>query len=384
MTRSIPRLLLPSRRALDPMVWSASAYEFEDTIAALEATEPLILDLVQPRPLPLERRIVRRLRSSAGVNVVRESRCSRVEINDQHDLFFVRVMTPNELQFLDNIKGWRDRCGKAVCWVEELWISLLKHQRMLQSLRQFDHVFLGHAETAARLEPLIDRPCSYLPWGVDALRFCPYPNPPERCIDVYAMGRRSAATHESLIEHARRELHFFYLYDSARAREFVEGPAQHRELFANLIRRCRYFLVSRAKTNEPGQVQGQQEFGPRFFEGAAAGAVLVGDAPDRGPFLEQFDWPDALIREPADSKKIPDLIAELDADPVRLDKVRRANVSNVLRRHDWVYRWQQVLDVVGLPATEALRARREALEVRAKALESSSVPLDARVTRRVA
>jgi hypothetical protein len=180
-------------------------------------------------------------------------------------------------------------------------------------------------------------------------------------------------------EHARRELHFFYLYDSARAREFVEGSAQHRQLFANLIRRCRYFLVSQAKTNEPGDVQGQQEHGPRFFEGAAAGAVLVGNAPDRGPFLEQFDWTDALIREPADSKNIPEVIAELDADAERVERARRANVINALRRHDWVYRWQQVLDVVGLPATEAVLARREALEAKAREVNANQAPFAAAV-----
>ena len=38
--------------------------------------------------------------------------------------------------------------------------------------------------SADRLQELTGRPCTYLPPGVDGLRFSPWPQPPERLIDV--------------------------------------------------------------------------------------------------------------------------------------------------------------------------------------------------------
>ena len=53
---------------------------------------------------------------------------------------------------------------------------------------------------------------------------------------------------------------------------------QHRELFANMAKRSRYFLVSPAKIDRTDETRGQVEIGHRYFEGAAAGAVMIGQA----------------------------------------------------------------------------------------------------------
>jgi hypothetical protein len=53
------------------------------------------------------------------------------------------------------------------------------------------------------------------------LRFCPYPDAPVRSITAYAMGRRAPASHVALLERARRDRSFFYLYDSASLHELV-------------------------------------------------------------------------------------------------------------------------------------------------------------------
>ena len=86
---------------------------------------------------------------------------------------------------------------------------------------------------------------------------------------------------------------------------------------------------------------------------------MLGEPPRTALFEGQFDWPDALIRLPFDSPEIARLVAELDADPERLSRVRRSNVRNAALRHDWVYRVREVFEALGLPPTAGMLAREE-------------------------
>lgn len=355
-----PRTLLVSVRGLAPSVSSASAYEFEDTIAAIDRARVGTVERIAPRRSGLESRITAHLHWLAGITFRREGWYSKCVVDRDYDLLFMRVMAPGDLGLLHRFPGWK-RCKRRICWIEEVWVDWLKYESMLKPLEHFDHVFLGHAATCAPLSRLIGRPCTHLAPGVDALRFCPYPDPPVRTIDVYGMGRRSADTHRHLLEHAREDPHFFYLYDSARLTTFTEGHQQHRELMASLVKRTRYFIVNRAKADAPEQTGGQEEFGPRYFEGAAAGAILLGDAPSTGPFRDYFDWPDALFELPYGSTGFIPLMRELDAEPERVERARRAGAVNALRRHDWLYRWAEVLRAARMPETEAMRVRRNQL-----------------------
>jgi hypothetical protein len=172
------------------------------------------------------------------------------------------------------------------------------------------------------------------------------------------------------LAYAKQREDFTYLYDSARPTTFVEGAAEHRELLASLIKRSRFFLANRAKAGAAEQTKGAQAFGPRFFEGAAAGAVLVGTPPDCSEFGAYFDWPDALVPIEYGSTRIGEVIDELDADPDRVRRARQTNITNVLRRHDWAHRWQTVLSEVGLSPLQAARERRARLERRAQEVEN--------------
>lgn len=124
----------------------------------------------------------------------------------------------------------------------------------------------------------------------------------------------------------------------------------------------------------PGETEGQQEVGFRFFEGAAAGVVMIGEPPNVASFSENFDWPDAVVRLPLGSTEIGAVIDELEGQPERVARIRRDNVANALRRHDWVYRWNQVLEVVGLEPTAAARNRQARLAALAGAGSSGASP----------
>lgn len=102
--------------------------------------------------------------------------------------------------------------------------------------------------------------------------------------------------------------------------------------------------------------------GFRFFEGAAAGAVMFGEPPDTEIFRGLFDWPDAVVRVPYDSPDAPAMLSALDQDPERLARIRRDNVVNSLLRHDWLHRWRKLLELAGLEPSAAFYQREERLQ----------------------
>lgn len=371
MKESNARVLMVSHRLLRPHVSWASAYEFEDVACAVDEVDLVSVENAEPKPLPGEEATLARVRKRLGIDVRREPRRKRTRVDGQYDLFFIRAMTVLDLAILDSIDGWQDSARTKACWIEELWLDKLGDSKALQPLLQFDHVFVGHVPTAGPLAEVIDRPCSFLSPGVDALRFCPYPDPPTRSVDFYALGRRSPATHQSLLDYAKRQPDFMYFYDSARWTNFIEGHAEHRELSANLIKRSRYFMADRAKANQPDTSKTSQVFGPRFFEGAAGGAILIGEPPRCDTFDAYFDWPDAAIPLDHGSTQIGELIDELDADPRRVHRARQANMTNMLRRHDWSERWSTVLETLDLDPRAAATERKAALEQRARVVEAA-------------
>jgi hypothetical protein len=168
---------------------------------------------------------------------------------------------------------------------------------------------------------------------------------------------------------AASEQKLFYLYDSYRDMAVmpVFDHAQHRDLFANLAKRSKYFLVSPGKMNRPGETKGQVEVGHRYFEGAAAGAVMVGQAADCGLFWDLFPWPDAVVEINPDGSDVLEVISHLESTPARVRAISRRNAVESLLRHDWIHRWIQIFRIAGIEPSPGMTARVEHLKGLAKA-----------------
>ena len=220
------------------------------------------------------------------------------------------------------------------------------YRNYLRMLNRFDCVFLYYRNSVTPLAKQISSRCFYLPPGVDTIRLCPYPTEPERVVDVYSMGRRSAATHRALLELTAKK-HLFYVYDSTTADQVID-PDEHRELFANLVKRSRYFIVNPGLIDRPDVRGDQIEIGNRYFEAAASGSLMIGERPQNEAFAELFDWPDSLIDLPYGSPDIGSIIKRWDDQPERQERARRISVTQSLLRHDWVYRWETILKAVDL------------------------------------
>ncbi|HOJ32439.1 MAG TPA: glycosyltransferase [Candidatus Hydrogenedentes bacterium] len=341
------RVCVLSQRSFRRELSRCCVYEFEDLIKELDSA-----DIVVPETTPhrhgvtLFSRVFHHVSRKMHITMTPTPIVTAQKLTSSYDLLFVMVQDPTDLEFLRYIPNWRDKCRTAICWVEELWKSSLKWHKFCGPLKWFDHVVLNCSQTVEPLKHLLGVTCWYLPPAVDALSFCPYPNSPQRCIDVYYMGRRSSIAHDVLYEAALKG-EIFYLFDTVKP-EAAYDYRQHRFLLAEWIKRTRYFIANRAKIDSPEQTENQHEVGFRFFEGAAGGAILVGDPPEIPEFSKLFNWPDAFFPVPYDSKEILNTLKSLDCQPERIAEARRNNVVNSLLRHDWVYRWNEILRLANL------------------------------------
>ena len=161
----------------------------------------------------------------------------------------------------------------------------------------------------------------------------------------------------------------FYVYDTIIRKETAR-PAEHRSLIANIAKRSRYFLVNPAKIDQSAETCGQNEIGFRYFEGAAAGTVMIGEHPTTEAFGEHFNWPDSVIRTSFDSPDIADILADLDSQPKRIAEARKNNIIQSLLRYDWAYRWNAILNIASLKPTTALTGRLDYLKKLAEEIKS--------------
>lgn len=359
-----PRICMPTGRGFTKRAFLGGHYEAQDVLVEIDDVELIELE---PRPgfefkELLQRRLLYRdvSRRIAYLNPgLRKVRLSR-----EYDLFLVRCQTYWDLLHINAIEGWKDYCKTSVLWLDELWVaSLLEHKYWLPMLRQFDHIFLGYRGTVGPLSATIGKQCRWLPGGVDCFRFSPSPDPPSRVIDVYSMGRRWDGIHEVLLKAADHG-EIFYIYDTFPriAERDVYDHQQHRSLFANTSKRSRYFMVAPGKMNFQDETQGQVEVGYRYFEGAAAGAILIGQPPHCEAFRQLFPWQDVVIEVQPDGSDVLDVMAMLDSDPGRARAIHQRNAAEALRRHDWAYRWKEIFRVAGVEPHPALHAREHRLK----------------------
>ncbi|OKH71755.1 hypothetical protein EB74_24745 [Mycobacterium sp. SWH-M5] len=378
----VARVLCISNRDIAPVVSRSGLYEFEDLIGAIDT-----VDLIAPQdtpdpadarsPLGHVTRTLQRLGAKAfrRFSVVLEGKLPTAGlrrlpagIRRDYEILFVSNQSANDLYNIGPCARWRSRARVSMCYIDEIYPSdVAGLGSLLSVLKLFDHVFVSVRDTVEPLAAVTGRPCHFLAPSVDTLEFCPYPEEPKRVIDFYAMGNRPPETHRALLRMADRG-DWYYVYDTLKNSP-VTSHTEHRVRLAEMLKRTRFFLVTAVRHYNPERTRGNQELGLRYFEGAAAGTVLIGDAPCNESFRQNFGWRDSVIPLEFNSGDIAGVIRKLEADPARLERIRRTNAANTLRLHDHVHRWGQILSIAGLEETADMRARRRQLDELAASIE---------------
>jgi len=349
-------LILSLRNIFRNDLFRCALYEFEDTINEIDHAE-----ILAPKGDPTSRRnqLAKRLAFHAPITL--KADLEKPKVTKHYDLFLAMCGGPRDLLMIDTFSYLRDRCTTKVCLVEEIWAKQMhQHRYFINVLREFDLIALYSSQSVKVLSDQIGCTCVFVPPGIDSIRFCPYPAKPERVVDVFSIGRRSQATHQAILNMVD-ERGIFYLHDEDSEVTNPINPKEHRSLFSNIAKRSKYFIVNPGLIDRPDIRGSQIEIGSRYFEGVAAGVIMVGEIPNNGEFEHLFDWPDAVVHLPYGSDRIVALIDELEGQPEKQESIRRMNVVQALARHDWAYRWEKILENVGLGPMPELLQRKEHL-----------------------
>lgn len=367
-TASKPRTLVFSlRNIFGADLFRCPHFEFEDLIAAIDNAE-----IVAPRADTNSWRNQLANRLAFHGPVLFRPEIEQMNVTHSRDLFFAVCGHPRDLIYVDAAHDWWSACATKVCLVDEIWVKQMNpHHHFVDILKKFDLVLLYYSQSVQALNDRIGVRCVFLPPGIDSTRFSPLPHPPPRSVDIYSVGRRSEKTHKAIMDMVEKR-GIFYLHDSIAGLRAID-PGEHRKLFANIAKRSKYFIVNPGLINCPERRGNQMEIGNRYFEGSAAGTILIGEIPANGEFERLFDWPGALIHLPYDSDRIADVIDDLERDPERLDSIRRNNMAQALVRHDWACRWEAILQHVGMTPMPALLDRKERLNALAESLQTCAM-----------
>ena len=368
------RVCLVSQRRINRLAAWCSNYEFEDTIQAVDDVD--VLELTPGRWHAPREWVARRMMWRRGLQQLTphfSPGLERVKLTRDYDLFVYVCMNPWDLIYLGAIDGWKDRCAKKICFMAEFYAGWTQEFDFhLKLLRGFDHVALPFAGSVDAVGRATGRPCHHVPLGVDVRRFTPDPRPPDRTIDVYSMGRRDETAHRALLQKAGRG-DLFYVYDTIPGTLIQpRNHHEHRDLIANIAKRSRMFVTFPAKVGHHDETRGQSEVGARFFEGAAAGAIMIGQAPTAAAFRRDFDWADPVIDLGASGERLDDVLTHFRRDPDHAAAISRRNALEAIRRFDWSARWEQMLDLVTLPPSPRLARRRASLDDLASAAQAHS------------
>lgn len=358
---STARVCLVSLRGVNPHAAWCSNYEFEDVIASVDDVDTFTLTRGGTAHGTREW-LAKHYIWYPGFHYLTpylNPGVQPIRLDKDYDLFVFVCMNPDDLIYLSAVEGWKERCKTKICVMVEFYTGWLREYRHhLELLKDFDHMALCFGSSVEGVQNAIGRPSHHVPLGADVLRFSPYPAAPARCIDVYSMGRRPEELHTEMQKVARANRNLFYIYDTIPGVLIKpRDPRQHRELVSSMAQRARFFVTYPAKVDTPDETRGQSEVGARFFEGAAAGAILIGQAPTSEGFRREFDWPDAVVDVGAKAENVAAVLSTFFNSPERAAALGRTNAVMAMRRFDWAYRWKEVLRIAGLQPLAQLNER---------------------------
>lgn len=351
------KLLILSQRRLNFKVSRCVPYEFEETVAKLEGSE--IISLLPQNFFQIKNRISNRL--ARNTKILFKPGITASLTNNNYEIILVVCQLTRDLPSIYATGLLKNNSKKKICWLEEIWTKDIKHLvGHLHILKMFDYVITSCKDSVETLEKYIGKKIYYLPPGVDSIKFSPYPNYPERSIDLLAIGRKSKNTHNDLLKNIDGK-NFFYIYDTLVAKTEFSLLSQHRRLIAEMSKRSCFFLANKAKINRDDETAQQEEIGYRFFEGISSGAILVGDYPKNQEFSKNFDWDNSVIQFNKDDINLFEFLHKLSKEKDLLTNIRINNMINALQRHDWLYRWKTIKKIIDEKETEEMKNRQKLL-----------------------
>jgi hypothetical protein len=351
-------LLIFSLRNLYQDLCRCSDYEFEDVIDEVSNADFYLPDH-RYRKLVLSVFSQSLSRKTLGVPWNPSFRFPKIEKN--YDVFFAMLMFAYDLEVLHRMPDWSSKVGYSICYIDESFDNSFKlYSSYLMVLRRFDCVVINCSQTEHAVLKAQGVKVLVVSSGIDAIRFFPGLPRSSRPIDIFSIGRRDDEVHGQYLK-LESDDEWLYLYDTAVFKAFIDYR-KNRENLSKMMSRSKFFVVNLAKFDCPEDIGIQEEIGFRYFEGAAAGNVIVGPIPNNPNFKKHFPWKESVVELPKDSIDIPDFMKDLKTDADRLARISFDNVKGSLEMHDYVHRWEAIVEGCGLEIPSGIQLRKEKLQ----------------------
>lgn len=350
----------------DQLAFSAW-HESEDVLVDSGGASLALLDQHGKSPGVRARRIAgRAVRRLAGRTVLLPAAQRGVStgVDEADHLLFVGH-GPWDVPLLERLRVLRRQAETISLWLPEVWPTQLSDPRIrFEGYAMIDHLFLGVPETMEPFRAIAPTTeVHYVPPATDVVALGGGAIDGPRSIAVLGIGRRQPEQHLRILDWAATNDEF-YLYDT------VSGKAHdwraHRRALADWYRHANIAICNYGKHDQPNLIGGLRVLPGRFFEGMAAGAVMIGMPPS---IEEQRRLLEVDIVE---STETTDLVTLLDKylDPATARPIRIRNMALACRGHDWSHRWRAIFNHIGLPVPAGLDRRIESLAREAERLES--------------
>lgn len=362
--RSTPSVVVLSQSSMHVVPYLSAIAEIEDTLVDMLGADLVSLQPAGGRWADTVRER-QRLRKLAGRwTATRPLQLDTVQRH--HDVGVVIVNNLHQLGMLEALPHWRTYADRWVVFITEIWPSFVDSS--LATLQRvvpcFDHVFTTMRWTVERLSAISGVPWTFVPHPVDVLHV-PFYTDDHRNIDVANFGRRGEVQHATLAAWCERTDRF-YQYDTGMP--IITDHRQHRAHYVEQCARSKVFVSNFARFDQRDLHGGNVEFGLRYFEGLAAGTIMLGEHPAPERVREVIGDAPGIFDFAADATEMPAELLDLLADTAACDRVHAAHRALALRRHDVAHWWSSVVDTTGLPPAAGHHERLQRLEAAAAAL----------------
>lgn len=303
----------------------------------------------------------------------------REKAGENAHIFLVAIYFGQLSEVLRKMTGWRKVFAGAYAYVFDAFLNareenkgwlkkkLSAHSRNISDL---DGLFIPIRPEVDRLSQSFQIRVEYLPMAADVQQFGS--DQTTRGIDVNAYGRQN-------IDHLTRLSDLYNHRESSRSVHFtnhalfsrITNFQQHRAHFWKLLSMSRIALAYDPLRVDPlHRVFPHSFVAQRWFESLAAGCVVVGYKPNCPETAELLNWQDATVECPENVDDFVMSIEKILDDPDFVARTRSRNVYNMLLKHDWSYRVEEMMVKVGLPQllVPEMAKRRASLLARAEAI----------------
>jgi hypothetical protein len=207
------------------------------------------------------------------------------------DVVWVVLMGPESFT-LDLYNGWDKGVGVKILYLFDTLDAHLPCIRRVLRATRWDFVSTAFHGARPFLEEHTQREWHLVRHGVKLDRFQPA-TAPEKVIDFCAYGRRQQEVHNAIREFCIKRSRYYEYTTTATIQPDLD-PREHYSQYAWHLSHSVFNFCWPVEATHPGLIKDHSPITCRWFEAAASGNVILGQAPSEPGFEELFG-PDSVL-----------------------------------------------------------------------------------------